>query len=355
LALVDSVQQALLVGPFGIWLTCGGVLPAPGVGIADLFKRKPKRSPEFGIIESYNVADNIGEIRLAAGALLRFGKTACKGFEPAMGVKVHVVAVGPHPRGGQRAESVVLDPEDTEYAKRVAARDSQAAPAAPLPELPPLLKRPIDVELLRRLGNIGAVNVLVRGGHDPAQLYLAVNVNREGVVEESRPAVGFRFDVERIASEHWRIVARIDEPTTSCRFWLDLNLPEIPALDPASFDMSNSPGFRMVVSKAPECEREPLTRSGFLLAWRVEGGMEESSLDSSLHVDAAVMGVELTRMPHAYGLTGAEEHWVLLKCSRRDECFFIGLDLSTGAGEVFPRRYDVNSYRLALDFLRTFT
>jgi hypothetical protein len=334
----------------------GNVVDAgKNMGIADLFKKKPKQGPECGIIESYNVADNIGEIRMVAGTLLRFGKTACKGFEPAMGVKVHVVAVGPHPRGGQRAESVVLDPGDTDYAKKVAVRDSQAAPAPPLPERPPLPKRPIDIELLRRLGNIGAVNVLVRGGRDPAQLYLAVNVNGEGVVEGNRPAVGFRFDVERIASEHWRIMARIDEPTAFCRFWLDLNLPEIPALDPATFDMSNSPGFRMAISKPPECERDPLARSWFLLAWRVEGGMEESSLDSSLHVDAVVMGVELTRLPHAYGLTGAEDHWVLLKCSRRDEAFFIALDLSTGAGEVFPRRYDVNSYRLALDFLRTFT
>jgi hypothetical protein len=324
------------------------------MGIAELFKKKPKQGPGFGIIESYNVADNLGEIRLAGGALLRFGKTACNGFEPAIGVKVHVVSVGAHPRGGRRAESVIVDPEDTEYAKKVAARDSEAAPAAH-PERHPLPKRRIDIDLQRRLENIGAVNVLVRGGRDPAQLYLAVNVNGEGVIDAHRPSVDFRFDVERIASERWRFAARIDEPTAFGRFWLELNLPEIPALDPATFDMSHSPCLRMAISKPPECERDPLARSWFLLHWRVDGGMEEASLDSSLDVEVVVMGALLARMPHAYGLTGAAEQWVLLKCSRGEECIFLGLDLSTGTGEVFPRRHDVNSYRLALDFLRTFT
>jgi hypothetical protein len=323
------------------------------MGIADLFRKKPK--PESGTIESYDVADNLGEIRLTNGAILRFGKTACKDFEPAIGVKVQVVAVGPHPRGGQRAESVVLDPADMEYAQKVAARDSRAVQPAPLPPAPPLPKRAIDAVLLRRLGNIAAVNILVRGGHDPAQLYLAVNLDAAGVVDANRPTVTFRFDVERIASEAWRIMARIKEPTASCRFSLDLALPEMHPLDPATFDMSNSPSLRMSISTPPECERDPLARGWFLLAWRVEGGMEESSLDSALHLDTVVMGIELTRMSHAYGLTEPDGHWVLLKCTRGDEGFFIGLDLSTGAGEVFPRRYDVNSYRLALDFVRTFT
>lgn len=323
------------------------------MGIADLFRKKPK--PESGTIESYEVADNLGEIRLASGAILRFGKTACKDFEPAIGVKVHVVAVGPHPRGGQRAESVVLDPAGTEYAQKVAARDRRAVQPAPPPPAPPLPKRAIDAELLRRLGSIASVNILVRGGHDPAQLYLAVNLNAQGVVDANRPTVTFRFDVERISSEAWRIMARLKEPTAFCRFSLDLALPEMPPLDPATFDMSNSPSVRMSISTPPECERDPLARGLFLLAWRVEGGMEESSLDSALHLDTVVMGIELTRMPHAYGLTEPDGHWVLLKCTRGDEGFFIGLDLSTGVGEVFPRRYDVNSYRLALDFVRTFT
>ena len=83
--------------------------------------------------------------------------------------------------------------------------------------------------------------------------------------------------------------------------------------------------------------------------------MDEPSIESALGVDAVAMGTELTRMPHAYVLAEPDQHWVLLKCSREDQSVFLALDLDAGEGEIFPRRHDVNSYRLALDFLRTFT
>lgn len=130
----------------------------------------------------------------------------------------------------------------------------------------------------------------------------------------------------------------------------------MPLIDPATFDMANSPGFPLTFSKPPDHERSPLVRSAFLQSWRVDGGMESPGFEVPLKVDVTVMGIELTRLDHAYVPTKEpKEHWALLKCHRGEQSFWLGLDLSTGAGEVFPRRGEVQSYQLALDFLRTFT
>jgi hypothetical protein len=137
---------------------------------------------------------------------------------------------------------------------------------------------------------------------------------------------------------------------------MDLDLPEMPLMDPATFDMSNSPGFSLVFSKPPDHERSPMARSVFLLSWRVDGGMESPSLEGPLAVDVTVMGVELTRLDYAYVPTKQpNQHWVLLKVHRAEQSFWLGLDLATGDGEVFPRRGEIESYKLALDFLCTFT
>jgi hypothetical protein len=166
----------------------------------------------------------------------------------------------------------------------------------------------------------------------------------------------FKFQIERLGPDQWRVAAGIDDATAYCRFWMDLDLPEMPPIDPASFDPANCPGFPVTVLKPPDHERSPLARSAFLLAWRIDGGMDSPSLEGPLRLDATVAGVELCRMPFAYLITGKpDEHWVLLKYHRGDQGLFVGLDLSTGAGEIFPRRRDVESYKLALDVLRTFT
>lgn len=328
------------------------------MGLLDLFKKRAKGAMKAGVIESYRVADNVGEIRLAQGSVLRFGRTACKNFEPAVGVRVYVESIGLHPLGGERAEAIVRDPADSDYERRVAVRDSESAPPLQVPRQEPvtLPTRDIDRDFLNRLSNIAAVNTLVRDGQDPERLVLAVNVDAEGTIDGDRPTVAFRFDIERTHQDQWRLLAGIDDATAYCRFWLDLKLPEAPPLDPATFDIAHTPGFEMTISMPPEYERSPLARMAFLLAWRVEGGMETPSLDAPMTVDVTVMGVELARQPHAYSFTGhPDEHWTLLKCHRGDQAFFIGLDLSTGAAEVFPRRHDVQSYQLVLDFLRTFT
>ncbi len=236
---------------------------------------------------------------------------------------------------------------DSTHEKKVEARDSEPAP---------LPSRPIDAELLKRLGNIAAANTLVRGGQDPERLLLALNLDRDGKIDGDRPTMRFRFDVQRTGPDQWRLTAGIDDAVAYCRFSMGLDLPEIPAMDPATFDMSKCLGFPLTFSMPADHERSPLARSAFLLAWRVEGGMDSPSLESSLTVDGSVMGVELTRLDYAYVPTvQPNQHWVLLKCLRGEQSFWLGLDLSVGAGEVFPRRGEVESYTLALDLLCTFT
>ncbi|MDB4963354.1 MAG: hypothetical protein JWP01_3353 [Myxococcales bacterium] len=251
---------------------------------------------------------------------------------------------------------MVRDPSDSTYDKNVKARDVAAVPAPPMPKSPPRPTRPIDTNLLNRLGNIAAANTLVRGGQDPERLLLAINLDREEKVDGDRPTMRFRFDVQRVSADQWHLDAAIDDAVAFCRFSMDLDLPEMPVMDPASFDMSNSPGFALTFSKPPDHERSPSARSAFLLAWRVDGGMDSPSLEDPLSVDVTVMGVELTSLGYAYVPTKEpNQHWVLLKCRRGEQAFWLGLDLSTGAGEVFPRRGEVESYELALDFLCTFS
>ncbi len=200
------------------------------------------------------------------------------------------------------------------------------------------------------------MNTLVRGGQDPERLFLAANLGGEGKLDADRPTMRFRFDVQRLESDRWRLAAGIDEATASCRFWMDLDLPEMPLMDPETFDMGNSPGFPLTFSNPPDHERSPLARSAFLLSWRVDGGMDSPSLEVPLEVNVTVMGVELTNLDHSYVPTKEpNQQWVLLKCHRGEQSFWLGLDLSTGAGEVFPRRGEVESYQLALEVLCTFT
>lgn len=327
------------------------------MGLFDVFKKKKAETPvpeaRGGKIESYSVADNVGAVRLSSGELLRFGRSACHGFDPAVGVQVLVQSAA---LGGERVQVMVRDPSDANYEQHVAARNAAAAPAPPLRPQPPLSTRPIDPDLLTRLGNIAAANTLVRGGQDPERLALATNVNGEGKVDADRPTMRFNFDVQRAGPDKWDLAAGIDDATAYCRFSLGFDLPELPLIDPATFDMANSPGFQLVVSKPADHERSPLARGAFLLSWRVDGGIEAPSIETPLQLNVTVMGIELTRLPHAYVPTvRPNEHWVLLKCHRGEQSFWLGLDLSTGAGEVFPRRGELESYKLALDFLYTFT
>ncbi|QSQ26184.1 hypothetical protein JY651_15155 [Pyxidicoccus parkwayensis] len=121
--------------------------------------------------------------------------------------------------------------------------------------------RPIDVELLRRLERISAVSAHVHGGQDPEQISLAIHLDDAGNIDADRPAMGFRVDVERVGPDQWRLAAGIDDAVASCRFWMDLEVPEVPALDPATFDMNQLPALPLRISKPPDHVRNPLARS----------------------------------------------------------------------------------------------
>lgn len=69
------------------------------------------------------------------------------------------------------------------------------------------------------------MNTLIRGGQDPERLLLAINIDGEGKIDDDRPTMRFRFDVQRIQVDRWRLAAGIDDATAYCRFWMDLDLP----------------------------------------------------------------------------------------------------------------------------------
>jgi len=209
-------------------------------------------------------------------------------------------------------------------------------------------------DLRARLDRIAVVNNQVRAGRDPATLGLAVNVDSAGTVDGVRPTMSFEFTLSILGPGQWRVDAVIDDPVAHCRFWIDLAAFDIP--DAPSVDPEKAPQVRVIVQKPPEHVRSPLARMAWLLAWRVEGGDDNPSRHDPLAISATVMGIDLCMKPHVYLYTGAKnERWVLLKCNRGAQSFFIGLNVAAGVGEVFPRRKDVESYQLAMDFLCTFT
>jgi hypothetical protein len=84
--------------------------PAPGPGPARIISLS---------------ADAVGTLETDQGVTLRFGSSACAGFEPVVGARVIVEAVGPHPLGGWRATHLTLDPSSVaDYDARVAEQDA---------------------------------------------------------------------------------------------------------------------------------------------------------------------------------------------------------------------------------------
>ncbi|NOU32189.1 MAG: hypothetical protein HOO96_30155 [Polyangiaceae bacterium] len=90
----------------------------------------PPVPPSLGLpcgatVASYEVGDGVGLLQLDSGESIRFGRSSCRGFEPVVETRVVVTEVAPHPRGGLRAKSVSLDPNDTGYDLRLAERDAK--------------------------------------------------------------------------------------------------------------------------------------------------------------------------------------------------------------------------------------
>ncbi len=59
--------------------------------------------PEVGTIAAFDEIDRVGQLLLENGEELRFGATACKGFELSLGAQIFVTEVGEHRLGGRKA------------------------------------------------------------------------------------------------------------------------------------------------------------------------------------------------------------------------------------------------------------
>jgi len=120
-------------------------------------------------------------------------------------------------------------------------------------------------------------------------------------------------------------------------------------------DSDHLPGFQLEIHHHPGYEAGHDARRMCAMLWRAE--VDQAFLSEHargpLRSTAVVSGTRLTRLTHAYTNPGSGS-WVLLKCCEPGP-FFIGFDVSTGAAEMFPRRYDVNGYAFALELLRVVT
>ncbi len=74
-------------------------------------------------ITTFVVADAVGRVALETGESLRFGHSACKGFEPVIGASVVVREIATDARG-RKARVLTLARTDTRYDALLAARDA---------------------------------------------------------------------------------------------------------------------------------------------------------------------------------------------------------------------------------------
>jgi hypothetical protein len=107
------------------------------MGIFDVFRRgsgpkpsssgpsaEPPQPPFLATIASYEPVDGLGTLEVGGGDPLRFGRSACRGFEPAVGVTVEVAATSAHPLGGWRATEVSLKSDAATYDELLSRRDA---------------------------------------------------------------------------------------------------------------------------------------------------------------------------------------------------------------------------------------
>lgn len=82
-------------------------------------------TPADGIIETFDVADALGTIRLATGDAVRFGRSTCS-FEPAVGLAVRVLAAEVGPLARVRATRVERRASADEHERLLDERDCAA-------------------------------------------------------------------------------------------------------------------------------------------------------------------------------------------------------------------------------------
>lgn len=84
------------------------------------------RVPQDAVVATLVPADSVGTLTLEDGTTLRFGASACRGFAPAVGLRVKLVATRPHPLGGHAAASLELAMSAADYDARIEQRDRDA-------------------------------------------------------------------------------------------------------------------------------------------------------------------------------------------------------------------------------------
>ncbi len=134
-------------------------------GIFDRFRNSPRSSgdpkpaalpplpdvPARGVISAFDGLDGTGVIALGDGEQLRFGRSACRDFDPVPSAKVEVLAVEPHPRGGARATEVRAAGTSAELDRALDERDALQG-----------VKPWTASEAAARACDLGAVTLLLR-------------------------------------------------------------------------------------------------------------------------------------------------------------------------------------------------
>jgi hypothetical protein len=149
--------------------------------------------PARARIQSYMLADGVGVLELAGGGTLRFGRSACAGFEPVVGAAVVVTQVVSDPRGW-KARAVSLDPAEEGYDALLAARDAEMG----------LLPRTTDLanaaETARRLG---VLTILLRDPLPTGALALGRwaslgGLPRDGITVKTERDLEFSVDLSTV-------------------------------------------------------------------------------------------------------------------------------------------------------------
>ncbi len=109
----------------------GGSAPNPAAGLRLTVRaiREDSRRMEEGTISSLQPLDGLGWITTDAGAQVRFGGTACRGFVPRVGMRVRILGTKPGYGGATKATELAsaeppAPPTPSKRASSVAALDA---------------------------------------------------------------------------------------------------------------------------------------------------------------------------------------------------------------------------------------
>lgn len=116
------------------------------MGLFDFFKKKPSppqpeapRAAPAPVVLPFRATitsmtpDGVGLLALSDGQTMRFGASACQGFRPAMGLEVEVLALSPHPLGGERPSAMRLLSDQATYERLLSAALAEHSAQVPRP------------------------------------------------------------------------------------------------------------------------------------------------------------------------------------------------------------------------------